>query len=292
MKKKLLKDVFGFDSFRDFQEEIVDSILGGNDSIAVLPTGGGKSLCYQLPTLLLDGLTVVISPLIALMQDQVKALNELKLSACMINSMQSLEENSAVFREVKSKNVKFLYIAPERLASGDFIEFLKGLQVNYFVIDEAHCVSAWGHEFRADYLSLSLLKENFPNTPVVAFTATATLKVQEDICHSLRLKNPQVFRAKTKRDNLIIEVHKRNKNGVNQILNFLRNHKNQCGIIYTFTRKEAEKLALFLQSHGHSAMSYHAGLDVQQRQKVYEYFAYEKIDIVVATIAFGMGIDK
>lgn len=291
-KYEILKDIFGHSNFRVYQEDIIDSIVNKNDVLAILPTGGGKSLCYQLPTLLSDGLCVVISPLIALMQDQVKALNELNLKAKMINSLQSANENSDVFKALKNNEVKFLYLAPERLALGEFVEFLKTLHVSYFVIDEAHCVSAWGHEFREDYRNLGILKKEFPSLPVVAFTATATKKVQNDIIKSLNLQNPKVFRAKTKRDNLEIKVQKRVSNGEKQILEFLHNHKNKCGIIYTFTRKEAEKIAKFLQSQNYSALAYHAGLSNDERQKVYQYFAYEKIDIVVATVAFGMGIDK
>lgn len=291
-KNKILKDVFGHDNFRVYQEEIINAILNKNDLLSILPTGGGKSLCYQLPTLLNSGVTVVISPLIALMQDQVKALNELELKAAMINSIQTSEENAEVFSRLRKKELKFLYLAPERLVLGDFAQFLKDIEINYFVIDEAHCVSAWGHEFRADYRSLGQLKEIFPQTPVVAFTATATKRVQDDIVNSLGLKNPQIFRAKTKRDNLNIRVQKRVANGSGQILNFLSSHKGKCGIIYTFTRKETEKLATFLQSHNYKALAYHAGLSSQERQRVYESFAYEQIDIVVATVAFGMGIDK
>lgn len=289
---KVLREVFGHDKFKPFQEEIIESIMSGNDTLGILPTGGGKSLCYELPCLLSDGISVVISPLIALMQDQIKALNELNLKAFMINSQQSSEVNFDVIQKARRGEVKFLYLSPERLALGDFVEFLRSLQIDYFVIDEAHCVSAWGHEFRSDYRKLGVLKELFPAIPIVAFTATATRKVQEDIILSLHLKNPKVFRAKTKRDNLFIRVEKRVANGTKQILTYLKNHKNECGIIYTFTRKEAERVAKFLQQNRFSAMAYHAGLSSEQRDKVYECFAYEKIQIVVATIAFGMGIDK
>lgn len=289
---KILKEVFGHDSFKPFQEEIIESILAKNDTLGILPTGGGKSLCYELPALLNEGISIVISPLIALMQDQVKALNELNLQAFMISSQQSSQENFQVIQKAKQGEVKFLYLSPERLALGDFVEFLRSLRVNYFVVDEAHCVSAWGHEFRSDYRRLGVLKELFPTTPIVAFTATATKKVQEDIVKSLQLQNPKIFRAKTKRDNLFIRVQKRVTNGTKQILDYLKSHKNECGIIYTFTRKEAEKLANFLQKHNFKALAYHAGLPSEQRDEVYECFAYEKIQIVVATIAFGMGIDK
>ncbi len=291
-KEKILKDIFGHSGFRNFQEDIIDSILAKQDLLAILPTGGGKSLCYQLPALLKDGVVVVISPLIALMQDQVKALNELGIKAGMINSVQSSEENAEVFSSVRNKELKFLYLAPERLVLGDFVEFLRGVDVQYFVIDEAHCVSNWGHEFRADYRNLGQLKQNFPLTPIVAFTATATAKVRDDIILSLNLKNPKLFRAPANRDNLFISVQKRILNGSQQILQILKNHKNQCGIIYAFTRKETEKLADFLNENGIKSLAYHAGLSSEKRKAVYEEFAFENVDVVVATVAFGMGIDK
>lgn len=289
---EILKDTFGHDGFRAFQEEIIDAILSGNDILSILPTGGGKSLCYQLPALLKSGVVVVVSPLIALMQDQVKALNELNINAKMLNSSQSGEENFNAIKALRNKEIKFLYIAPERLVAGDFTEVLRDIKIEYFVIDEAHCVSAWGHEFRADYRNLGLLKRAFPNTQVLAFTATATKKVETDIIKSLNLNSPKLFRAPVKRENLEIKVEKRRGNGTSQILSFLHEHKSSCGIIYTFTRKEAERVALFLQEKNFSARAYHAGLSADERNEVYEMFAYEKIDIVVATIAFGMGIDK
>lgn len=291
-KNKILKDIFGHDTFRNFQEEIVDSILEHKDVLTVLPTGGGKSLCYQLPTLLMNGTTIVISPLIALMQDQIKALNDLTINAKMINSMQSNVQNNQIIQELMNGELQFLYVAPERFSVGEFIETLKQVNINYFVIDEAHCVSAWGHEFRADYRNLHILKSNFPNTCVAAFTATATKKVQEDIAQNLKLNAPTIFRSKTVRDNLIITSSPRIENGKKQILNFLKSHKGLCGIIYTFTRKETESTAQFLSENGYSAKAYHAGLSNEIKEEVYHDFVYEKIDIVVATIAFGMGIDK
>ncbi len=291
-KYQILKDIFGHDKFRSFQEEVVDNIINKQDVLTILPTGGGKSLCYQLPTLLMDGVTVVISPLIALMQDQIKALNDLDIKAEMISSSQSNDENSFTLQKLLNNDLKFIYVAPERFTSNEFVGVLQRININYFVIDEAHCVSAWGHEFRAEYRNLDKLKRFFPNTPICAFTATATKKVEADIASSLNLQNPRHFRAKTVRDNLDIKVEPRISNGKTQILNFLKTHKGLCGIIYTFTRKEAESTAEFLSENGYSSKAYHAGLSPAVKDEVYDAFVYEKIDIVVATIAFGMGIDK
>ncbi|PUE65934.1 DNA helicase RecQ [Arcobacter caeni] len=291
-KYQILKDIFGHDAFRSFQEEVVDCILNKQDVLTILPTGGGKSLCYQLPTLLMNGTTVVISPLIALMQDQIKALNDLNISAEMISSATSNDENSFTLQKLLNGELKFIYVAPERFTSNEFVSVLQRININYFVIDEAHCVSAWGHEFRAEYRNLDRLKRFFPNTAICAFTATATKKVEADIVQSLNLQSPRHFRAKTVRDNIDIKVEPRIANGKTQIINFLKTHKGLCGIIYTFTRKEAESTAEFLSENGYSAKAYHAGLSNDRKNEVFNDFVYEKIDIVVATIAFGMGIDK
>jgi len=291
-KHKILKETFGHDGFRSFQEQVVDTIIAKQDVLTILPTGGGKSLCYQLPTLLMDGVTVVISPLIALMQDQIKALNDLDIKADMISSSQSADENSFTLQKLLNGDLKFIYVAPERFTSNEFVGVLQRVNINYFVIDEAHCVSAWGHEFRAEYRNLDKLKRFFPNTPICAFTATATKKVEADIASNLNLEKARHFRAKTIRDNLEIKVEPRIANGKTQILNFLKTHKGLCGIIYTFTRKEAESTAQFLSENGYSSKAYHAGLSPTVKDEVYDAFVYEKIDIVVATIAFGMGIDK
>ncbi|APW66551.1 DNA helicase RecQ [Poseidonibacter parvus] len=291
-KQQILKDIFGHDNFRSFQEEVVDSILNKQDVLTILPTGGGKSLCYQLPTLLMDGVTVVISPLIALMQDQVKALNDLDIKAQMISSSQSNDENSFTMQKLLANELKFVYVAPERFTSNEFVAVLQRININYFVIDEAHCVSGWGHEFRAEYRNLNRLKQFFPDTNIAAFTATATKRVETDIASSLNLVNAKHFRAKTQRDNLEIKVEPRIANGKNQIINFLKSHKGLCGIIYTFTRKEAESTAQFLVSNGYKSKAYHAGLSAQVKDEVFNDFVYENVDIVVATIAFGMGIDK
>lgn len=291
-KYKVLESVFGYKNFRDFQEESIDALLDGKDVLTILPTGGGKSLCYQLPSLLMDGVSVVISPLIALMQDQVRGLTENGIEARTINSDMSEEERQEVFLSLRNGTVKLLYVAPERMVLPSFISFLQTLNVNFFVVDEAHCVSEWGHEFRADYRALYLLKENFPDTPVAAFTATATPKVAEDIQKALRLEDPYYSRGKVYRDNLFIHTQKRVSNGRAQLLHFLQKYKGQCGIVYTFTRKETEEVAKFLQSKNISARAYHARLDKEVKAKVFHDFLYDKLDIVVATIAFGMGIDK
>ncbi len=249
-------------------------------------------MCYQLPALMMDGVTVVISPLIALMQDQVTALEELNIHAKMINSSQTIEENESIYQELLQNKLKFIYVAPERFVSNDFISVLHRININYFVIDEAHCVSEWGHEFRSEYRNLNRLKQMFPDVTIAAFTATATKKVEADIVKSLNLNNPTLLRGKTKRDNLNIDVQKRVSNGRTQLLNFIKAHKNDCGIVYTYTRKETQNIADFLVEKGISAKAYHAGLSSEVKNKVFKDFVYEKIDIVVATIAFGMGIDK
>jgi len=291
-KQEILKNTFGHDKFRSFQEEVVDNILNKQDVLTILPTGGGKSLCYQLPALLMEGVTVVISPLIALMQDQVKALKDLDISASMISSSQTNDENTFTMQALLKGELKFVYVAPERFTSNEFVGVLQRININYFVIDEAHCVSGWGHEFRAEYRNLNRLKQFFPEVSIAAFTATATKKVEADISQSLNLVNAKHFRGKTQRDNLEIKVEPRISNGKSQILNFLKLHKGLCGIIYTFTRKEAESTAKFLCDKGYKSKAYHAGLSPVVKDEVFNDFVYENVDIVVATIAFGMGIDK
>ncbi len=292
MLQETLKKVFGHDSFREFQQDAVEAILQKKDLLTILPTGGGKSLCYQLPSLVMDGTTIVISPLIALMQDQVTSLRNNGVEAQMINSSQNSQEIQEIVSKLLHNEIKLLYIAPERLGVNGFIELLQRININFFVIDEAHCVSEWGHEFRADYRNLSQLKHRFPNLSIAAFTATATHKVQEDIVHSLCLDNAVELRGKTLRKNLTINSYKRVSNGRNQLLNFLQKHQKQCGIVYAFSRKDVEATVDFLLSQGYLAGAYHAGLSSDVRDSIYKKFVFEEIDIVVATIAFGMGIDK
>jgi len=289
---QVLKNYFGFDSFRNIQEEAINHILEKKDLLTILPTGSGKSLIFQLPTLMMEGITVVISPLIALMQDQVINLQSNGISASMINSQNTFEENDLIFEQLRNKQLKFLYIAPERFQSGDFLYKLHDIDINFFVIDEAHCVSEWGHEFRDDYQKLGLLKENFPYIPITCFTATATKSVELDIVKTLGIDAQNILKTKIQRTNLIIRSEKRRGDGREQIGNFLKIHENECGIIYCFTRKETTTLSEYLNKSGFDTLAYHAGLPSNQRDDIFTKFKNESVKIIVATIAFGMGIDK
>ena len=290
--RNLLKRYFGFEDFRELQQEAIEAILQGRDLFMILPTGGGKSLCYQLPALLKNGTAIVVSPLIALMQDQVKALQDRGINAKMLASSMSNEEQERVYEALQKGKIKLLYVAPERFGSNRFFSLLFEIKLSFFVIDEAHCVSEWGHEFREDYRKLGILKERFVDVPIAAFTATATKKVANDIIKALHLYDPLLLRGKIFRTNLFISVIKRRDNGYKQIETFLKQKSDQNGIIYTFTRKESERLAKELQSKGFKALAYHAGLSNEIREGVYEAFMAEEAQIIVATVAFGMGIDK
>jgi len=292
LKYKVLKDIFGHNSFRELQEEGIDAILQGRDLLMILPTGGGKSLVYQLPTLLKDGITVVISPLIALMQDQVMALNAQNITASMISSVQTQDEIKEIVYNLKNNKIKFLYLSPERLNTTWSLNLLHSLNINFFVIDEAHCISQWGHEFREDYRALGNLKTNFPNTPICAFTATSTTHVEYDILKELKLQNPLILKGKIFRKNIFISAQRRVGNGYAQLKNFLINHKNESGIIYVSSRKKAEELSAHLNMSGYKSLVYHAGLTQHIREQNFKIFVNDKVNIMVATIAFGMGIDK
>ena len=292
IKKETLKKYFGFENFLPIQEQAIDFILAGKSILTVLPTGAGKSLIFQLPTLLMKGITIVISPLISLMQDQVDNLLANGIEAKMINSQNSMEENKQNLTAVSNCQAKFLYIAPERFNSQFFSNFLKRQKINFFVIDEAHCLSEWGHEFRSDYRKLSNLKNDFPNTPIACFTATATQNVRNDILETLDIEQANLLKVKIKRKNLIIRCEKRFGDGKKQIINFLTAHQQECGIIYCFTRKETEKLSKYLNEVGFTNLCYHAGLTLKERKEAFEKFKKEDVKIIVATIAFGMGIDK
>jgi ATP-dependent DNA helicase RecQ len=286
-----LRTVFGFESFRPNQESIIESILRGRDVFAVMPTGGGKSLCFQLPARMMDGVAVIISPLISLMKDQVDAARENGIPAAFMNSSMTAQEISGVYRILKQNAVKLLYIAPERFAMPHFLETLKTFPISLFAIDEAHCVSEWGHDFRPDYLSLSLIPKEFPNVPVAAFTATATKKVQEDIIERIGLRRPFSVRASFNRENLFYEVKQKSR-VESQILDFLMAHHGESGIIYRTTRDSVMETADFLATKGIRALPYHAGLPPEQRNKNQEAFNRDEANVIVATIAFGMGIDK
>ena len=258
----------------------------------ILPTGGGKSLVFQLPTMMMQGITIVISPLIALMQDQVSALQAQQISAQMISSAQSFEEVQEIMADAVDGHIKFLYLSPERLNNGSTLQFLQRLNINFFVIDEAHCISQWGHEFRDDYRALGNLKKNFPTTCIAAFTATSTDNVTDDIMRELQLQNPLLLKGKIFRKNIFISSQRRISNGQAQLKNFLLRHQNESGIIYVSSRKKAEELSSFLNQSGYKSLAYHAGLPQHIREQNFKIFVNDKIDIMVATIAFGMGIDK
>lgn len=291
-KYTVLKTFFGHNAFRPLQEEAVDTIVSGRDLLMILPTGGGKSLSYQLPALLMEGTTVVISPLLALMHDQVQSLKAQGMRAEMLSSMQTAEASGDIVRRLYAGEVDFLYLSPERLNTDGMRNMLTKIRLNYFVIDEAHCISEWGHEFRADYRALSHLRDVFPGISIAAFTATATAHVREDILRLLRLENAQTLQGKIYRDNLQITVRHRIKDGYDQLRDFLNDHKNESGIVYAFSRKSVENVAHFLQQKGYAAAAYHAGMPTEKRNAVFHDFVHDEVKIIVATIAFGMGIDK
>ncbi|MFT7644731.1 MAG: ATP-dependent DNA helicase RecQ [Candidatus Paceibacteria bacterium] len=286
-----LKKHFGYDEFRPLQKEIIERVLAREDCLVLMPTGGGKSLCFQLPTLLQEGLTVVISPLISLMKDQVDALTQNGISAAYINSSLSRDEIDDIVTKVKNGDIRLLYIAPERLSVPNFQELLHTLPIGMFAIDEAHCISEWGHDFRPDYRNLNKLRTNFPNIPIIALTATATQKVREDIVKQLDLPKPNIFTSSFNRQNLSYEVLPK-KESFNSILSLIELYPKESVIIYCFSRKDTENLAEKLNTNGHNAGTYHAGLTADKRKDNQDAFINDDIHIMVATIAFGMGIDK
>ncbi|WP_448702873.1 DNA helicase RecQ [Mucilaginibacter sp. AW1-3] len=288
-----LQKYFGYSAFRHRQEAIVQHILNGKDVLALMPTGGGKSLCYQLPAVLLNGLTIVISPLIALMKDQVDSLNVNGIPAAFLNSAQSPEEQRLLVNRLRNNEIKLLYLAPERLFGSEnkLLDFLKPLNVVQIAIDEAHCISHWGHDFRPEYLMLAGLKHHFPKVPVIALTATADKLTQKDILEKLDLTDPAVFISSFNRENIVYNVAPK-RNSFNQLLAFLDKRKDESGIIYCLSRKSTEALAENLREEGFQAEAYHAGLDNATKARNQEAFLRDDVKIIVATIAFGMGINK
>ena len=287
----LLKQYFGFTSFRPLQEEIIREALAGKDVFALLPTGGGKSLCFQLPALARDGMTIVVSPLIALMKDQVDALRASGIAATFLNSSLAADESRERLRGLHQGKYRLLYVAPERLMLSGFIEDLKRWQPRLIAVDEAHCISEWGHDFRPEYRQLAELRGHFPGVPLMALTATATGRVREDIVTHLQLRDPSVFVASFNRPNLNYRVLAKNK-AYDQVLDFLRARKRDSGIVYCASRKAAENVAQRLEEDGIHAKPYHAGLTPQERSKHQELFLRDDVRVICATIAFGMGINK
>jgi ATP-dependent DNA helicase RecQ len=290
----VLKNHFGFDKFRPMQEDIVKAVVEHKkDCLVLMPTGGGKSLCYQVPALLLPGITIVVSPLIALMKDQVDALRFNGVKAAFLNSTQDRLSQDRLIEEVIAGEVKLLYIAPERLnpGNGDFLGFLRQLNVSLFAIDEAHCISHWGHDFRPDYLNLSKLKNQFPDIPIIALTATADELTRKDILNRLNLEEPEIFISSFNRANIRYTVEDKSDH-FEKLVEFLSVRRDQSGIIYCLSRNNTETLAEKLNEQGFDALSYHAGLDSQTRSERQEKFKRDEVKLMVATIAFGMGIDK
>ena len=289
----ILKNVFGYSEFRPMQQEIIASVLSGRDTLAVMPTGGGKSLCYQIPALLFSGITVVISPLISLMQDQVSSLVENGVNALFLNSTLEWEDYIGAVRRIKAGDVKLLYLSPEALAAQRTQDILHdcSVPVSCITVDEAHCVSEWGHDFRPDYMEISAVRKQFKGAVCLALTATATAHVREDIAANLHMNEPQVFIAGFNRANIFLEVRAK-RDALGEVKECLEKHRDESGIIYCFSRKQVDKLTEQLSDAGYSVMNYHAGLSDEERKEHQTQFIRDRVRIMVATLAFGMGIDK
>ena len=290
-----LKHHFGFDSFKGEQEAIIRNLLEGNDTFVLMPTGGGKSLCYQLPSLIMEGTAIVISPLIALMKNQVDVINGLSEEpgvAHYLNSSLNKAAIQQVYKDVREGRTKLLYVAPESLNKEDNLEFFRSFKISFYAIDEAHCISEWGHDFRPEYRNIRPTIQKIGNAPVIALTATATDKVRMDIKKSLGITEAKEFRSSFNRPNLYYEVRQKTKDIDKQIIKFIKQHPGKSGIVYCISRKKVEELAAVLQANDIKAAPYHAGLDSTKRSQTQDDFLMERIDVIVATIAFGMGIDK
>jgi ATP-dependent DNA helicase RecQ len=292
---KELKKYFGFNQFKGLQEQVIRSLISGKNTFVIMPTGGGKSLCYQLPALMKEGTAIIVSPLIALMKNQVDAIRSLSSEngiAHVLNSSLNKTEINQVKKDITSGLTKLLYVAPESLAKEEYIKFLKNINISFVAIDEAHCISEWGHDFRPEYRNLKNSIKLLGNAPVIGLTATATPKVQEDILKNLEMADANTFKASFNRPNLYYEVRTKTKNIESDIIRFIKQNKGKSGIIYCLSRKKVESIAQVLQVNGISAVPYHAGLDAKTRAKHQDMFLMEDVEVVVATIAFGMGIDK
>ena len=289
----VLKTVFGYDSFRFFQNDIITNVLKGKDTLAVMPTGGGKSLCYQLPALILKGITVVVTPLISLMQDQVDSLKTMGIHSVFLNSSLSWEEYKSAIADIKSGEAKIVYVSPEGLATDRIRELLTSpeITVSCITVDEAHSISEWGHDFRPDYLEICSIRRFLPDAVMLALTATATEHVRKDIVQNLKLKNPAIYISSFNRSNIYLEVQPK-RNATDQVINCIKKHAGDSGIIYCYSRKHVDELAATLDKMGYSVLPYHAGLSEDVRTKNQEKFIKDEVQIIVATIAFGMGINK
>ncbi|WP_319504490.1 DNA helicase RecQ [Bacteroides graminisolvens] len=290
-----LKQYFGFDKFKGNQEEIMINLLDGNDTFVLMPTGGGKSLCYQLPSLIMEGTAIVISPLIALMKNQVDAMRNFSEEdgiAHFINSSLNKAAIDQVKSDILSGKTKLLYVAPESLTKDEYVDFLRSVKISFYAVDEAHCISEWGHDFRPEYRRIRPIINEIGKAPVIALTATATPKVQHDIQKNLGMVNAKVYKSSFNRPNLYYEVRSKTVNVDKEIIKFIKNNQEKSGIIYCLSRKKVEELAEILQANGINARAYHAGMDSATRTQNQDDFLMEKIDVIVATIAFGMGIDK
>src|SRR5690554_4345697 len=290
-----LKKHFGFDQFRGLQEQVVETIISGQNTFVIMPTGGGKSLCYQLPALVLEGTAIVVSPLIALMKNQVDAIRGISDEygvAHVLNSSLNKSEINQVKEDIKRGVTKLLYVAPESLTKEEYTSFLKTVPLSFIAIDEAHCISEWGHDFRPEYRNLRNIIRQIGDIPIIGLTATATPKVQEDILKNLEMPDAKVFKSSFNRPNLYYEIRPKTKNIESDIIKFIKNHQGKSGVIYCLSRKKVGEIAQVLQVNGIKAVPYHAGLDAKTRSKHQDMFLMEDIDVVVATIAFGMGIDK